>query len=1100
MQQQQSLPAFGQANGTQQGGFSFGQQSNGNTPSRTSQSFPPFGGPASTTGGFGNAFTAPSGSFSFNTPPVNNPFTNLNAGAPVTSQNGGFHGSIFHFEAPLDAHQRELTGEAPPLFTPAKTSTNDMFARTNSPQVQNAGSNTASSTDNIFSHLTTPQATSQQQPENPFAASIAKFQERQKNATSNQFGSLNTQPSQPSTSLFNTTPTAGMQTQPALFSPEAMQTSPDTTPQKNSPAQSTTFSFATNATNQSQTNQAGLHSASTNGSGLFGRVTEPPSDMSAQAPFSLGSAREGQATGGGLFDRVSTPTDRESGTNVSEAALLEQTSKTTEPSSNLPNSVKMPVGADGTTPSEEPYVDQAAIFAAAYEARKDELDWQSDESEPEEEPGPWSVPRCYFSKEEEKIQYHIGLRLKRLDAGFQLNIKNYSEEDIPRAIEFYKLQKQAILNAGRGPVEKIAGQKRQASSIYESSSVPVKKQKAPPSSSGPASTLREDSEDNSHSSTPSKTNESLQPFTNTNGKRKADAELARDGTPVAENTKRARGPDSPHKSQTASLFSNIVDTGTSAHTMSEASRLSTQPSAQVIPQPSDTSGPGTSPFTFKPFSTPAAAPNSIKPPTFGYVSSTSFMSQFGEAAKKNAEKEKNKRKAREYDSDEEDEATWEKKDAEEQQKKRLKIEEAAKTAKKFVPAFGPNPTPSAPTEDKNIVAPPTESQPRPTSDTIVVPPPKAQTKSVFDTTNPAFKPTEDKDTVAPQPESQPKSIFDTTNAAFNHTSHKNIFGHLADQNVRADSGQNNKTDDEDDDADEHEETASTAKPNPFGKASNPAPFPGKSLFDRVSKNGNTISPTKPDPSSSQESPRFDYTWKPGSPVDFNVKPTVSQATPSVNVTSPSPSKSPFAGLFGAGNAFQPASKPGASIFSEFQSTTPSTGLSFGFGPVKPSNTALVPPSDISSRATSPGATTGESAPESGAEGTDDSTQKDVQANFLLERAGEEHETIVFEVRAKGLRYEPDTKTWVSKGVGPFRVLQHRETGKRRMILRADPSGKVVINSGFVKELTYEFIGSNTVRLPLLDESDTVRAWHLRIKNAQEGKELGEVLEESKNFV
>ena len=1283
MQQQQSLPAFGQGNGAQQSSSSFGQQANGNTQNQTSQSFPPFGGSTNNTSGFGSAFTAPSGSFSFNTPPVSNPFTRLDAGAPVTSQNGGFYGSIFRFEAPLDERQRELTGEATPLFAPgapsgvlqengttedqpkttsngftwppqqqqgqasssifqqskqpsvldqainqAKVPTTSLFGNASSPLVQNTNSSTASSTSNMFSHVETPQPVQKQSSENPFAAGLTKVQEDQKKPMSNLFGNLDTQSSHPSTNLFNATPTAGAQTQSTLFSPEAMQTSPDTTPQKASPTQSTPFSFATNANNQPQPIQAGDNTAFTNGGSLFDRITKPSSGTPPQASTSLGQTGEGPSTGGDLFGRVSAPTTWESETNTGQA----EPTTTAKPTSSLFSRVtSLDKPQEGTSRENTPLTDPSTSLNAM---KQDELDRGGDEITPKEIPGPWSVPTapCYFS-EEEKIQFRTGLRLKRLDLGFNANLPNYSEKEARAATEFYYLQKQAILDAGYGPVEEVIGKKRQASSIYQSESPAPKKHKTGPLSHDPQSVLRKDAEDSNNPVAPNKTNGPLQPLANTNTKRKADQELARgDTSATEENAKRVRGPDSPQKSQTASLFSNILDTSNKvpspeksrgvvngagngsasgtvpsifqpkapstntpfgvnfgstssssffqptsvdasssltgtpnslANTTTDASAPTMQPLAQAPPQPFGISGPGISPLkvfnspktsltgpknfgsTASPTSsTPAlvassnsatnplvkpnfgstaavptssapapasnaptapltkqtfgstsaaptsstsapaasadipaaagfipmfekagagvsvnkAAPTGVKPPTFGNVPSTNFMSQFGESAKKDAELAKKKRKAQEYDSEEEDEASWEKKDAEEQQKKRHKIEEAAKTAQKFVPTIGSNSASSTTTEDETTAPPPISS-------------PKSQSTSVFDTTHPDFK----------------------------NTGQANIFGHLAKNNVGVESGKDSEADDEDDDGNEHQETAATTRINPSSNALSPAQPLGRSLFDRVSKDSKSTSPTKQDASNSQGSPTMDQTWKANSPINFGTNATSSQSPPAVNVTPESPSKLPLTGLFGVGNTVQPPFKPGPSPFSNLQPTAPSSGLSFGFGPLGPGASTLAPPSNFSSRATSPGATTGESATESGAEGADDATQKDEQANLISERAGEENEDVLHEVRAKGLRYDVDIKMWVSKGVGPLRILKHRETGKRRILLRADPSGKIAINSGFLKEGKYEHIGCNTVRAMLASEDGSIGTWHLRTKDNEDGKRLSEVLNENKKY-
>lgn len=99
--------------------------------------------------------------------------------------------------------------------------------------------------------------------------------------------------------------------------------------------------------------------------------------------------------------------------------------------------------------------------------------------------------------------------------------------------------------------------------------------------------------------------------------------------------------------------------------------------------------------------TAGAKPTGFSVPKFGATSGVNFMAQFGQVAKvteeESAKKEKAKRKADEFDSDEDDEAEWERKYAAEQQVKRQKIEEAKKAADiKFVPVTGAGAAKEAP--------------------------------------------------------------------------------------------------------------------------------------------------------------------------------------------------------------------------------------------------------------------------------------------------------------------------------------------------------------------------------------------------------------------
>ena len=87
---------------------------------------------------------------------------------------------------------------------------------------------------------------------------------------------------------------------------------------------------------------------------------------------------------------------------------------------------------------------------------------------------------------------------------------------------------------------------------------------------------------------------------------------------------------------------------------------------------------------------PTAVPG-LQPPMFSPAGGTDFMAAFAAQAKKNAAKleaeNKAKRKAEDFDSDEDDEAEYERKVAEEDRAKRAKIESLAKEGSGFTPVL-----------------------------------------------------------------------------------------------------------------------------------------------------------------------------------------------------------------------------------------------------------------------------------------------------------------------------------------------------------------------------------------------------------------------------
>ena len=549
-----------------------------------------------------------------------------------------------------------------------------------------------------------------------------------------------------------------------------------------------------------------------------------------------------------------------------------------------------------------------------------------------------------------------------------------------------------------------------------------------------------------------------------------------------------------------------------------------------------------SPFSVKPSASGQTAPEAPKAPVFKVpnfgvgASSTNFMSQFGKAAEKTAAEEKKKRKAKEYDSDEEDLASWELKDAQAQALKKQKLEEEIKgKVAKLV-------------DGKWVIAVDNEEQ----STTAKQTEPADPNASVL---------------------SQPRAPL---------TNGHNIFGHLSGEESGAEGSKTGDADDEDDEDEQGDETngqhrvrgpfdvdESESEPdedegtqaeeprainNPFGATVN-GPYKsqsrhdhdtadkangedtGRSLFDRMSRDkdgnpireipqadGQAVSQTsnvfgrsfksnsssnlfsQPSDAASSftsinskagDSPKGDHTWKADSPIRFGD----SSNPPAVSVTSPSPSKPTFGGLFGAQKPNVPAEAPAkstSSVFSTPPAKTPSVGFSFG---LKPATASLAPPSNngsnTTSRATSPGATTGESANESNADGEDDKAEKQEQIDLTSPGPGEEDEDVVLQVKAKALKWDTASSTWASKGVGPLRVLKNRESQLTRVLLRQDPSGRIVLNFALSKSFTYESSQSKTVRVPILSESGKIETWMIKVGNDDDAKKLASALEKNK---
>lgn len=196
-----------------------------------------------------------------------------------------------------------------------------------------------------------------------------------------------------------------------------------------------------------------------------------------------------------------------------------------------------------------------------------------------------------------------------------------------------------------------------------------------------------------------------------------------------------------------------------------------------------------------------------------------------------------------------------------------------------------------------------------------------------------------------------------------------------------------------------------------------------------------------------------------------------------------------------------------SVFASFGDSKPAAvGFNFGVASTPPIS-SLLPPSTvastINSRATTPGGTTdNDSNAPTEASGDHDAEQHE-QLNLTESRAGEEDEEVLFESRAKAMIWTKDVQQdnpkdkWVSKGVGPLRILKHKETGATRTLLRADPMANIVINKGVLGKFNYEPNAKTVKMLASSDDGKGLETWLIQVKTVELAKELAKVLEESK---
>ncbi|KAL8785185.1 MAG: hypothetical protein Q9213_003532 [Squamulea squamosa] len=253
------------------------------------------------------------------------------------------------------------------------------------------------------------------------------------------------------------------------------------------------------------------------------------------------------------------------------------------------------------------------------------------------------------------------------------------------------------------------------------------------------------------------------------------------------------------------------------------------------------------------------------------------------------------------------------------------------------------------------------------------------------------------------------------------------------------------------------------------------------------------------------SPGSDHTWKAGTPVKFSE----TSGAPSTNFTSPSPSKTPLSGLFGAPKPSSTSETPASFMFKPLDSSsTKPAPLTFGIS--APPKDSLAPPSETqsesTSRATSPG------AGESGNDASDQVHEEESHPNLDTTEASraEADEDTIFEVKAKAHKHKESkhfnattgkdevTRNWVLQGHEQFRILKHRDTKKTRMLMKLKVNGRVILNAGLQKSLNYVLATPKTIRVPVPTESK-VESWTIQVGKEADAKELVRLLEENKGF-
>ena len=745
---------------------------------------------------------------------------------------------------------------------------------------------------------------------------------------------------------------------------------------------------------------------------------------------------------------------------------------------------------------------------------------------------PPSIPRNFTQAQKE--EFIIAYRLRSLDVGLQnYMIRTTSFSGISdEVLRFYQDLKHRILSAKASPLL-LPGVKRKLSDDDQASVPSPDTKRANTNGPGLQSGLRSkkpnifaQSEVQRSTPIPKPNNPSIQSSQTS----KIFAHIAKDGpkTPFTLKSLSSGSSTAPNPSISFTTTSGPVsDNGprstTSIATGSNALRTGVPASSTRIETGSDTNSngvPASNAISFTgsdaiPTGVPASSAgleSKLKPtfkvPSFGPVSGSSFINQFGKKAEDDQKKEKMKRKAEEFDSEEEDEAEWEKTDEERQRLKRQKIsEQLSEITKEATPV--PDPASSASLD----------SLP---NSTFKVP-------SFGPTSGPSFmsqfgKKAEDekqKEKAKRKAEEYDSDEDDEAESQKKDEGEQRLKRQRIDQlpgTVR--------------------ETTSVFDPakststSAFTQAEGGSAEKVRSLWDRIEhdENGEPKRATSPksspvsNPFMTGQPKPFDFDFgKPsgksststlssqfgnpaGSASLFGSRPlSTPTLTSSIGQSAGNPPQS-FGGLFGASKhtATDTVLKPAAN---------PANSPGFRFGtPAKPADESVEsavadsvlklaanPASSSSFRFNPPtNSTDGDVGNDHEVSSAIGSSQTDSQINVNNSAPEFKEEDILFEVRAKATEHDSGSEKWVVKAVGQLYVLKHRVTNKIRVIIRV-PNGNVMLNMALMASVTYEHIkGAKAVRFFAPTSEGTLRLSLFRVKSDEDAAKLAAILEDSKS--
>ncbi|KAK6197397.1 uncharacterized protein RJT21DRAFT_89638 [Scheffersomyces amazonensis] len=114
--------------------------------------------------------------------------------------------------------------------------------------------------------------------------------------------------------------------------------------------------------------------------------------------------------------------------------------------------------------------------------------------------------------------------------------------------------------------------------------------------------------------------------------------------------------------------------------------------------------------------------------------------------------------------------------------------------------------------------------------------------------------------------------------------------------------------------------------------------------------------------------------------------------------------------------------------------------------------------------------------------------------------GEESEDTLYSQRAKLMIFNSENKEnpYTNKGVGEFKILKNKDSGKSRILMRADGGLRVLFNAAISSKIVYSSLGDGSmIKIPNINGEGKLETYVVKVKKADDGKELLKCLNEAK---